>query len=217
MGVHLTWPVSHATLDASGSVAHLHSTTVSPVRRRIESEREERMSTFAERMIGAAKFDVPTYEEVEADTTATTQAMGVVVLSSIAQGIGFLTQGGGSGFVVGAIAALIGWIIWAFLVYIIGTKVLPEPQTRSDLGELLRTTGFSASPGVLRVLGAIPLFGGLIILAVSIWMLIAMIIAVRQALDYQSTGRAVGVCLIGWFVYLVIILSILMISGGRVA
>ena len=169
------------------------------------------MSTFAERMIGAAKFDVPTYEEVEADTTATTQAMGVVVLSSIAQGIAGLTQGGGAGFVAGAMGALIGWFIWAFLVYIIGTKLLPEPQTRSDLGELLRTTGFSASPGLLRVLGVIPLLGGLIMLAVSVWMLVAMIIAVRQALDYQSTGRAVGVCLIGWFVLVVILLTI---SGG---
>ena len=172
------------------------------------------MSTFAERMIGAATLDVHTYEEVEADRTATTQAVGVVVLSSLAQGIAGLTQGGGIGFVAGAMGALLGWFIWAFLVYIIGTKVLPEPQTRSDLGELLRTTGFSASPGLLRVLGVIPLIGGLIVLAVSIWMLIAMIIAVRQALDYQSTGRAVGVCLIGWFVFVVIIL---MISGGRVA
>ena len=169
------------------------------------------MSTFAERMIGAATLDVHTYEEVEADPTATTQAMGVVVLSSIAQGIAGLTQGGGMGFVTGAMGALIGWFIWAFLVYIIGTKVLPEPQTRSDLGELLRTTGFSASPGLLRVLGVIPLLGGVAMLAVSVWMLIAMIIAVRQALDYQSTGRAVGVCLIGWFVLVVILL---MISGG---
>ncbi len=165
------------------------------------------MSTFAERMIGAATLNVHTYEEVEADTTATAQAMGVVVLSSIAQGIG-LALGGSSGFVTGAMGALIGWFIWAFLVYIIGTKLLPEPQTRSDLGELLRTTGFSASPGLLRVLGVIPLIGGLIILAVSIWMLVAMIIAVRQALDYQSTGRAVGVCLIGWFVFVVIILML---------
>jgi len=173
------------------------------------------MSTFIERMIGAAKLDVHTYEEVEADATATTQAMAVVVLSSLAQGIAGLTQGGGGfGFVTGAMGALIGWFIWAFLVYIIGTKIIPEPQTRSNLGELLRTTGFSASPGLLRVLGVIPLLGGLIMVAVSIWMLIAMIIAVRQALDYQSTGRAVGVCLIGWFVFVVIVL---MLSGGRVA
>ena len=173
------------------------------------------MSTFAERMIGAATLDVHTYEEVEADATATTQAMAVVVLSSLAQGIAGLTQGGGGfGFVAGAMGALIGWFIWAFLVYIIGTKIIPEPQTRSNLGELLRTTGFSASPGLLRVLGVIPFLGGLIMVAVSIWMLIAMIIAVRQALDYQSTGRAVGVCLIGWFVFVVIVL---MLSGGRVA
>ena len=169
------------------------------------------MSTFAERMIGAATLDVHTYEEVEADTTATTQAMAVVVLSSVAQGVAGLTQGGGMGFVTGAMGALIGWFIWAFLVYIIGTKVLPEPQTRSDLGELLRTTGFLCLPGLLRVLGVIPLLGGLIMLAVSVWMLVAMIIAVRQALDYQSTGRAVGVCLIGWFVLVVILLTI---SGG---
>ena len=173
------------------------------------------MSTFVERMIGAASLDVHTYEEVEADATATTQAMAVVVLSSLAQGIAGLTQGGGGfGFVAGAMGALIGWFIWAFLVYIIGTKIIPEPQTRSNLGELLRTTGFSASPGLLRVLGVIPLLGGLIMVAVSIWMLIAMIIAVRQALDYKSTGRAVGVCLIGWFVFVVIVL---MLSGGRVA
>jgi len=173
------------------------------------------MSTFAERMIGATKLDVPTYEEVEADTTATTQAMAVVLLSSIAQGIGFLTQGGGSGFVFGAIGALISWIIWAFLVYIIGTKILPEPQTRSDLGELLRTTGFAASPGLLRVLGVIPVLGGIIMPAVTIWMLVAMIIAVRQALDFKSTGRAVGVCLIGWVISVLILAwTLLMISGG---
>lgn len=172
------------------------------------------MSTFTERMMGAATLNVHTYEEVEADTTATTQAMGIVVLSSIAQGIGSLALGGGAGFVAGAMGALIGWFIWAFLVYIIGTKMLPEPQTRSNLGELLRTTGFSASPGLLRVLGIIPFIGGLIMVAVSIWMLIAMIIAVRQALDYQSTGRAVGVCLIGWFVMVVILL---MVAGGGAA
>ncbi|TDI11467.1 MAG: hypothetical protein E2P07_05590 [Acidobacteria bacterium] len=172
------------------------------------------MSTFVKRMIGAASLDVPTYEEVEADTTATTQAMGVVVLSSLAQGIGFVTQGGGVGFIVGAIGALIGWIIWAFLVYLIGTKLLPEPQTRSDLGELLRTTGFAAAPGLLRVLGVIPLLGGLIMPAVTIWMLIAMVIAVRQALDYKSTFRAVGVCLMGWIVFVLILVWSLQMFGG---
>lgn len=169
------------------------------------------MSTLSQRMIGAAKLDVTTYEEVEADTKATGQALMVVVLSSIAQGIG---MGDLSGLLSVAIIALIGWFAWAFIVYIIGTKLLPEPQTHSDMGELLRTIGFSASPGLLQIFGVIPLLGGLIILAANIWMLIAMVIAVRQALDYSSTGRAIQVCVIGWVVRIVVMVILIMAMGA---
>ena len=168
------------------------------------------MPTLSQRMIGAAKLDVNTYEEVEADTKATGQAMMVVVLSSIAQGIG---MGDLSGLLSVAIVALIGWFAWAFIVYIIGTKLLPEPQTHSDMGELLRTIGFAASPGLLQIFGVIPLLGGLIILGANIWMLIAMVIAVRQALDYSSTGRAIGVCVIGWVVRIVVMVILIMAMG----
>src|SRR3970040_974484 len=110
------------------------------------------MASFVERVIGAAQLDVHTYEEVEADKGAIGQALAVVVLSSIAGGIGAAAgQGEAAGMVVMAIVFtivdLIGWFIWAFLTYLIGTKLLPEPQTQSDMGELLRTTGFSAAPG----------------------------------------------------------------------
>ncbi len=115
------------------------------------------------------------------------------------------------------IAALIAWFLWAFITYIVGTKLLPEPQTRSDMGELLRTTGFSASPGVLRVLGGVPLLGGLISFAVAIWMLVAFVVAVRQALDYRSTGRAVAVCLIGWLAFVVIQVGLVLVLGGAAA
>jgi hypothetical protein len=162
------------------------------------------MASFTERMIGAARLDVGIYEEVEADTTATGQAMAVVVLASVAAGIGAVGAGFLSGVVLGTVAALIGWFIWALLTYFIGTKLLPEPQTKSDMGELLRTIGFASSPGILRILGAIPLIGWVIALAVSIWMLVAMVIAVRQALDYQSTGRTVLVCLIGWLIFMIV-------------
>ena len=167
------------------------------------------MASFTERMIGAAKLDVHTYEEVEADRNAIGQAMIVVVIASVAAGIGSLAQAGVAGLVVGSIVSLIGWFVWAFLTFIIGTKVLPEPQTKSDMGELLRTIGFAASPGVLKVFGVVPLLGGLISFAVSIWMLVAMVIAVRQALDYKSTGRAIGVCLIGWVIYVIAVVFLL--------
>jgi hypothetical protein len=163
------------------------------------------MTTFGDRIIRAVKLDAQLYEEVEADTGAMGQAMGVVVLSSMAAGVGSVAIGGLGGILVGTIAALTGWYVWAYLTYFIGTKFLPEPQTEADLGELLRTIGFSSSPGLIRVFGIIPGLAGPLFLVAQIWMLVAMVIAVRQALDYESTSRAVGVCVIGWIVQLLIL------------
>jgi hypothetical protein len=173
------------------------------------------LTSFSERLIGAAKLDVAVYEEVEADTSATGQAMGVVLLSSVAGGLGAsgIAGAGLSGFVLGGIAALVGWGSWAFLTYVIGTRVLAEPQTRADVGELLRTTGFAQAPGILRAFGGIAGLGPILLTIVSIWMLIAMVIAVRQALDYSTTFRAVGVCLIGWCLSIVISLVLLSFLG----
>ncbi len=162
------------------------------------------MSNFQDRMIRAAKLDVSLYEEVEADAGATGQAMWIVVLSSLAAGIGNIAKGGFEGLLLGAFLALVGWFVWAFLTYFIGTKFLPEPQTHASYGELLRTIGFSSSPGLIRVLGIIPVLGEVVFFFVSIWMLVAMVIAVRTALDYQSTFRAVVACAIGWIIQMVL-------------
>lgn len=172
------------------------------------------MSTFTERMIRAAKLDVTLYEEVEADKSLLGQAVGVVVISSLAAGIGSIQQAGTSGLVTGTLAALIGWYLWALLTYLIGTRILPEEQTRADQGQLLRTIGFSSSPGILRVFGFIPILGWIVVAGASIWMLIAMVIAVRQALDYRSTMRAVGVCLIGWLVQIIILGIFFALAAG---
>lgn len=175
------------------------------------------MTGFKDRILRAAKLDVHLYEEVEADKNTMPQAMSVVVLSSVAAGIGGIGMGvaGPGGILMGIVLALIGWYIWAFLTYFIGTKLLPEPQTHADLGELLRTTGFSSSPGLIKILGIIPGLGAVVFSVASIWMLVAMVIAVRQALDYKSTWRAVGVCAIGWVIQTVIIVVLFsLFSGG---
>jgi hypothetical protein len=172
------------------------------------------MASFTDRMIRASKLDVALYEEVEADKGAMGQAMGVVILSSVAAGIGTISTAGVNGLIFGTIVALLGWYIWAFLTYFIGTRLLPEPQTRADYGELLRTIGFSSSPGILRVLAIIPMLGAILNFIVGIWMLVAMVIAVRQALDYKSTWRAVGVCIIGWIVQAVIFALFFWLAGG---
>lgn len=160
------------------------------------------MDPFIRRMIGAAKLDANTYEEVEADTTAIGQAVGVVLISSIAAGVAQAGTLGIKGLIGGTIASLIGWLIWAGVIYLLGTKVMPEKQTRSSWGELLRTTGFAQAPGALKVFGIIPLLGTLALVVIFFWMLATMVVAVRQALDYTSTGKAIVVCVIGFLCYL---------------
>jgi hypothetical protein len=161
------------------------------------------MNPFLDRMIRAARLDAQLYEEVESDAAAMSQAVGVVLLASVAAGIG---MGGLSlgDVLFAAIGALIGWVIWAALTYVIGTRLLPEPQTEADIPQMLRTLGFASSPGIIRILGVVPGLMWITFTVASIWMLIAMVIAVRQALDYQSTARAAGVCVIGFIVQVVL-------------
>jgi hypothetical protein len=175
---------------------------------------EDAMASFKDRIFRAAKLDVTLYEEVEADKGALAQSMGVVVLSSVAAGLASISTAGFAGILVGTITALIGWYVWAYITYFIGTKLLAEPQTKADPGELLRTIGFSSSPGLIRVLGIIPGLRWIVFLIGGIWMLVAMVIAVRQALDYQSTARALGVCIIGWIIQAAVLVLLFSIFGG---
>jgi len=169
------------------------------------------MTDFKNRIIRAARLDATLYEEVESDTAAMGQAVGIVILSSIAAGIGSIGRIGIVGVFTFMVVSLIGWFIWAGLTYVIGTKFLPEPETKSNVGELLRTIGFSSSPGLIRILGIIPGLATIIYWGSEIWMLLAMVIAVRTALDYKSTPRAVVVCLIGWIIQMAIVLLIFMV------
>ena len=171
------------------------------------------MSALTDRMLRAARLDASLYEEVEADKNTMGQAMLVVVLASVAAGIGSFAEGGVLGIVVLTLGTLLGWYIWALLTYFIGTRLLAEPQTKADPGELLRTIGFSSSPGLLRVLGIIPRLNQVVFIVAGLWMLVAMIIAVRQALDYSSTWRAVAVCAIGWIVQIALLVALFAALG----
>ena len=162
-------------------------------------------SVFINRIIRACKFDVSLYEEVEADSSATLQAASVVVLSSIAAGIGSISLGA-SNFLMAPLLSLISWYIWAYLIYLIGAKLFPEPNTKADHGQLLRTIGFSSAPGLIRVFGLTPELMSITFIGAGIWMLVAMVIAVRQALDYESTWRAIGVVVIGFLVQAIVLI-----------
>jgi hypothetical protein len=107
---------------------------------------------------------------------------------------------GAAGFGAILVSSLFGWVFWAFMTWVIGTKFLAGPETKSDMGELMRTMGFAQSPGILRLFSGLPLVGWIVEFVVWLWLLVAMVVAVRQALDYKSTGRALAVCAIGWVI-----------------
>ena len=163
--------------------------------------------SMVERMVRASRLDVHIFEEVEADTSATRQALSVVALVALATGIASLGTTGLIGLFVGVVSAIVGWALWAWILHLIGTKIMPSHSTHADWGQLARTLGFAQSPGILRVLGLVPVVGNIIFAVASIWMLVAMVVAVRQALDYTSTWRAIAVVLIGFIPY-VLLMSI---------
>jgi len=171
------------------------------------------MTGLMRRMLRASVLDAELYEEVEADRGSTGQAFLVVVISAAAAGVGGIENHGLAGIAWYSAWSLLGWWIWAYLTYLIGSRLLPGPETEADPGELLRTLGFSSAPGVLRILGVVPALAAPVFLVCTLWMLVAMVVAVRQALDYAGTGRAIAVCAIGFPIYAVILVGSLLLLG----
>ena len=168
------------------------------------------INLFFSRIFRAIKIDVDLYEEVEKDEKATLQAGIVVVLSSLAAGIGAL-QMGMSNFFLAPIMSLLSWYVWAYVIYFVGVKLFGDPKTKSNHGELLRTIGFSSAPGLIRVFGVTPELMTVTFIGSALWMLACMVVAVKSALDYESIWKALGVVIIAWlfqafFLFLVLIL-----------
>jgi len=162
------------------------------------------METFLKRIFRAIKLESQLYEEVEADQQALPQALGVVILSSLAVGFASISKGIDASVISMTLSSLIGWFVLSYIIFFVGTRILPEPETVADYGQLLRTIGFAKSPELLAIVGIIPFLYGFAIVVSWVWMLVATIIAVRQALDYKSTGRAILVSVIGIIVYAII-------------
>ncbi len=168
------------------------------------------------KMIRAAMLDVSLYEEVEADSSLTTEAILVVVIVSLISGIGGLLGGvlrGGhpiSGLLASLLMTLVGYFVWAFVVYYVGTSLF---HGTADYGEVLRTTGYAYTPAILGFFVFIPCLGWLAALIGSVWALVAGVIAVRQALDFDTT-KAIWTVVIGWVVMLVVAILIGSAFGG---
>ena len=171
------------------------------------------MGLFVYRAMGAALLDHAMYEGIEADRSVTGQAALVVLLSSLAAGFGAggWLAGDLRVFLSVSVFALITWLICAVLTHQIGTHILPVPETRATLGELLRTVGFSAAPGLLLVFAAFPRVTLPIFVATLVWMFVAMVVGVRHALDYSSSSRALTVCTIAFAITIAAVITVAMV------
>ncbi len=167
------------------------------------------MASLTERMVGAMKADVKTFQEIEADPNALGQAVTVIVIAGVAAMIGNIFRGSIIGGLLSLIVSIIAYGIWSVLIVLIGTKLMPEPTTKADFQEAFRVIGFTASPGVFNVLLFIPILHYLISFVIGIWMLVIGVIAVREVLDYSDTGRAIIVCIIAFVIYWIILLFVL--------
>ncbi len=168
-------------------------------------------NSLVQRMIGAARLDVHTYEEIEHDKSATQQALIVVILASIAGGIGALDDGG-LGLIGGVVGGIVQWAVLAFVCYFVGTRFLGTETTEADWGQLARTLGFAYAPGILNILGFIPVVGWIVALIVFFWVIATTIVAVRQALDF-STGRAVATAIISTIISAIAVAIVYAIFG----
>ena len=103
-----------------------------------------------DRMLGAARLRVDTYEEVERDRGATGQALIVVMLVTIAGVVGAILGGAEvqvvSALIVGVIRGVASWALWALFTWLIGATILRTEDTEADWGQLARGTGFAQTP-----------------------------------------------------------------------
>jgi hypothetical protein len=170
------------------------------------------MADLTGRVIGALQADVKTLTEIEADPNAMGQAVTVIVVAGVAGLIGNFFRVGLTGGILSLISSLVGYALFSLMVFLIGTKLMPEPTTKADFNETFRVVGFAAAPGVFNILAIIPFIGPLISLLVAIWSLVIGVIAVREVLDYSNTGRAIIVCVIAavicWLVLFIVLLPL---------
>ena len=169
------------------------------------------ISLFINRIFRSVKIDPEVFNEVQKDKNATISAAIVVILSSSAAGIGAASLGGGN-FILAPIFSLISWFVWAYIVYFVGVKLFPDTKTKTTQFALLRAIGFSSAPGIIRIFGFNEDLMTATFIGAAFWMLVCMIVAVKETLNYKSLWKAFGVVIISWFVQAFVLLAILAIT-----
>lgn len=173
--------------------------------------------SLIQNMIRAAKLDVDFFNAVEHDESKNSEALMVVIIAAVASALGngvggiFINGviGGLMGAIYGLIMVVVGYYLWSYLTYFIGVNLFGG---EAEPGEVLRTFGYAYSPQVLSILAFIPCVGWLAAFVGSIWSLVAGIVAIREAMDFD-TGKAILTALIAWVVITLLFMVLAMVLG----
>ena len=169
------------------------------------------ISIFLNRIYRSIKIDADLFDEVQKDKSATIQAGVVVLIASLAAGVGSIHLGA-SNFLFAPILSLISWFVWTYIVYFVGVKLFADTKTNATPTSLLRAIGFSSAPGIIRVFGFTPELMTVTFIGSALWMLACMVVAVRQTLNFKSLWKALGVVVMSWFVQAFALISILALT-----
>ena len=161
------------------------------------------MNKFVERLLNVSRFNLKVYDEILADKSAFSTALGVVFLLGFAASIGE----GAVDFVplvrVTAVT-IIALILSIYVTYVLGTKVFPEKEETPDWEKFLSAVSYACAPGMFYVLGLFPFLRQIVFLVVSVWLFVSVVAAVRHVMNYTSLGRALIVSLGGGLLYFMI-------------
>jgi hypothetical protein len=152
------------------------------------------MNSLVRQTIGAMTFRAAIYREIATQPGATAPAIGILLLSCFVPGSVSIVYG----TLGGILYSFSGWAIWICLAYMIGAKIFPESPVDSGLLRLLRAGGFAASPALLGFFGLAAVVGHILPITTTVWVIAATAVAIREALQYRTTSRAVAVCLASW-------------------
>lgn len=168
-----------------------------------------------DKMIRAARLDRTLYNEVESNENETSNALIVVVLAALAAGLGsmFFSANPIMSLLGGLLSTIAGWIVSAFLIYFVGTRVYGATAT---VGEVMRTTGYAQSVGILSILTAIPVVGWILAPVIWIWSMVATYVGVKEALDLDTTKTIITIVLaiIAWIIIAIILGTIFGVTAA---
>ena len=159
------------------------------------------------RMLRAAQLEAVSMEH---DSSLLVQALWVIAISSATAGTSATITGGLLGLAQMGLTALLSWFLWSLITHLLLT-ILIHTTIQIGYRQTLSAIGFSASPGMIRILGIIPFLSGFIHLVAQVWMFLAMVTAVRHTFDHITIWQTVGVVLPGWSLQAVMVLVVFLL------